>query len=93
MQYLINKNRLEVVKGDITEETTEAIVNAANNHLWMGAGVAGAIKRTGGEEIEKEAVAQGPVEVGQAVLTSGENSKRNISFTPQSWGRIFIPMH
>jgi O-acetyl-ADP-ribose deacetylase (regulator of RNase III) len=75
MQYLINKNRLEVVKGNITEETTEAIVNAANNHLWMGAGVAGAIKRTGGEEIEKEAVAQGPVEVGQAILTSGGKLK------------------
>jgi O-acetyl-ADP-ribose deacetylase (regulator of RNase III) len=62
--------RLEVVEGDITQLEVDAIANAANNRLWMGAGVAGAIKRAGGEEIEREAVAQGPVEVGDAVATS-----------------------
>jgi O-acetyl-ADP-ribose deacetylase len=60
---------LEVVEGDITSLDVDAIANAANNHLWMGAGVAGAIKRTGGEEIEREAVARGPIEVGQAIAT------------------------
>ncbi len=70
MRVTINGKILEVVKGDITDESTDAIVNAANNHLWMGAGVAGAIKRRGGERIEEEAVAQGPVEPGEAVLTS-----------------------
>jgi O-acetyl-ADP-ribose deacetylase len=62
---------LEVVDGDITALDVDAIANAANNHLWMGAGVAGAIKRAGGDEIEREAVALGPVEVGEAVATSG----------------------
>jgi O-acetyl-ADP-ribose deacetylase (regulator of RNase III) len=61
--------RLEVVEGDITALEVDAIANAANNALWMGAGVAGAIKRAGGEEIEREAVAQGPIEVGGAVAT------------------------
>ena len=61
--------RLEVVEGDITALDVDAIANAANNHLWMGAGVAGAIKRAGGEEIEGEAVAQGPIAVGDAVAT------------------------
>ena len=60
---------LEVVEGDITALAVDAIANAANNHLWMGAGVAGAIKRAGGEEIEREALAQGPIEVGDAVAT------------------------
>jgi O-acetyl-ADP-ribose deacetylase (regulator of RNase III) len=60
---------LEVVEGDITALDVDAIANAANNHLWMGAGVAGAIKRAGGEEIEREAVALGPIEVGDAVAT------------------------
>ena len=60
---------LEVVEGDITALDVDAIANAANNHLWMGAGVAGAIKRAGGEEIEREAVAKGPIEVGDAVAT------------------------
>ena len=60
---------LEVVEGDITSLEVDAIANAANNHLWMGSGVAGAIKRAGGEEIEREAVALGPIEVGDAVAT------------------------
>ena len=60
---------LEVVEGDITALQVDAIANAANNKLWMGAGVAGAIKRAGGEEIEREAVAKGPIEVGTAVAT------------------------
>jgi O-acetyl-ADP-ribose deacetylase len=60
---------LSVVEGDITALDTDAIANAANNHLWMGAGVAGAIKRAGGEEIERQAVALGPIEVGDAVAT------------------------
>jgi O-acetyl-ADP-ribose deacetylase len=61
---------LEVVHGDITALEVDAIANAANNHLWMGAGVAGAIKRAGGEEIEREAVQLGPIDVGDAVATS-----------------------
>jgi O-acetyl-ADP-ribose deacetylase (regulator of RNase III) len=61
---------LEVVERDITALEVDAIANAANNHLWMGAGVAGAIKRAGGEEIEREAVQLGPIEVGDAVATS-----------------------
>ncbi|MBI2822241.1 MAG: macro domain-containing protein [Acidobacteria bacterium] len=61
---------IELVQGDITEVAADAIVNAANNHLWMGAGVAGAIRRKGGEQIEREAVARGPIEIGEAVETS-----------------------
>ena len=60
---------LAVVDGDITALDVDAIANAANNVLWMGAGVAGAIKRAGGEEIEREAVAVGPIDVGEAVAT------------------------
>ncbi len=60
---------IRVVQGDITGVDTQAIVNAANNHLWMGSGVAGAIKQRGGEVIEQEAVAKGPVMPGEAVYT------------------------
>jgi O-acetyl-ADP-ribose deacetylase (regulator of RNase III) len=61
---------LSVVEGDITTLRVDAIANAANDRLWMGAGVAGAIKRAGGQEIEREAVAKGPIAVGDAVATS-----------------------
>jgi len=60
---------IEVVEGDIAALEVDAIANAANDALWMGAGVAGAIKRAGGEEIEREAIAKGPIEVGDAVAT------------------------
>ena len=60
---------LEVVEGDIAALAVDAIANAANDRLWMGAGVAGAIKRAGGKEIEDEATAQGPIERGEAVAT------------------------
>jgi O-acetyl-ADP-ribose deacetylase len=60
---------IEVVEGNIAELDVDAIANAANDHLWMGAGVAGAIKSAGGVEIEREAVAKGPIEIGDAVAT------------------------
>ena len=62
--------RLEVVDGDIAALDVDAVANAANDHLWMGSGVAGALKRAGGEEIEREAVAKGPIERGSAVATT-----------------------
>jgi O-acetyl-ADP-ribose deacetylase (regulator of RNase III) len=60
---------LEVVEGDIAALEVDAISNAANDRLWMGVGVAGALKRAGGEEIEREAVAMGPIGLGEAVAT------------------------
>jgi O-acetyl-ADP-ribose deacetylase (regulator of RNase III) len=63
--------KLDVVEGDIAALEVDAIANAANDALWMGAGVAGALKRAGGEQIEREAVAQGPIPVGEAIATSG----------------------
>jgi O-acetyl-ADP-ribose deacetylase (regulator of RNase III) len=66
---------IELHCGDITQLELDALVNAANNHLWMGAGVAGAIKRAGGREIEAEAVKKGPIPVGQAVVTGAGRLK------------------
>ena len=66
---------LIVAEGDITEAKVDAIVNAANSQLWMGGGVAGAIKRKGGVGIEEEAVKKGPVPVGEAVVTSAGKLK------------------
>jgi O-acetyl-ADP-ribose deacetylase (regulator of RNase III) len=71
----IGRLQLTVTLGDITEQATDAVVNAANNRLWMGAGVAGAIKAKGGEGIEREAMKLGPIEPGQAVTTSAGRLK------------------
>jgi len=69
-RYSLDGLIVDVIEGDITEADTDAIANAANNHLWMGSGVAGAIKHNGGEQIEREAVARGPIEVGSAIATT-----------------------
>ena len=65
----IGSTLLRLIQGDVTTLAVDAIVNAANDRLWMGGGVAGAIKRRGGAEIEAEAVRRGPLPIGEAVAT------------------------
>ena len=60
---------INIIQGDITEMITDAIVNAANEHLILGAGVAGAIKRKGGQSIQEECNRIGGSYVGGAVIT------------------------
>ena len=67
--------KIEVYHGDITQLELDALVNAANNRLWMGGGVAGALKRVGGKEIEDEAVKKGPIPVGEVVVTGAGKLK------------------
>ncbi|RLF22774.1 MAG: macro domain-containing protein [Thermoprotei archaeon] len=61
--------KILILKGDITKVEADAIVNPANSLMIMGGGVAGAIKRVEGEEIEKEAMRYVPVPIGEAVVT------------------------
>jgi len=61
--------RILVRQGDITDYDGDAIVNAANNHLILGAGVAGAIRRRGGTIIQDECDRHGPIGVGEAAIT------------------------
>src|SRR5690606_1875573 len=75
METLINGRTLALVEGDITEQDTDAIVNAANEHLQLGGGVAGVIRRKGGSAIKAECDAIGYCPVGQAVSTTGGNLK------------------
>jgi O-acetyl-ADP-ribose deacetylase (regulator of RNase III) len=67
--------RIVVQRGDLTEMVVGAIVNAANNDLILGGGVAGAIRRKGGEEIQRECSAIGSVPVGGAAITSAGKRK------------------
>jgi len=69
------KSKIEIIQGDITEMETDAIVNAANNDLVLGAGVAGAIRRKGGPAIQAECDRHGSIRVGEAAITGAGNLK------------------
>ncbi len=75
MRVKINESFLELTRGDITDQTTDAIVNAANTALQLGGGVAGAIRRKGGPKIQQECNKIGGTHVGGAVITTGGNLK------------------
>jgi O-acetyl-ADP-ribose deacetylase (regulator of RNase III) len=66
---------VDVRQGDLTEQDVDAIVNAANNDLILGGGVAGAIARRGGPTIQAECRTIGPIEVGGAAITGGGQLK------------------
>lgn len=80
--------QLELVSGDITEMGTEAIVNAANETLQMGSGVAGAIAEKGGPSIQEECDRIGGTPVGTAVITGAGDldAKHVIHAVGPRWG-------
>jgi O-acetyl-ADP-ribose deacetylase (regulator of RNase III) len=75
MKVYIENCVLELIEGDITEMQTDAIVNAANAQLTLGGGVAGAIRRKGGPQIQQDCNKIGGTYVGGAVITTGGNLK------------------
>jgi O-acetyl-ADP-ribose deacetylase (regulator of RNase III) len=75
MEKNLSGVRIKLIQGDISDQEADAIVNAANDRLWMGAGVAGAIKRKGGKEIEDEAMKKGPIPIGEAIVTKAGKLK------------------
>lgn len=72
---MIPLDRIEIVQGDLTEMDADAIVNAANNDLQLGGGVAGTIRRKGGRAIQAECDAIGTIPLGGAAITSGGKLK------------------
>lgn len=80
---------LKIIKGDITELSCDAIVNAANNKLLMGGGVAGVIRKKGGQAIEDEALKKGPIEIGGAVATGAGRLKAKYVIHAATMGMDF----
>jgi len=69
------KKEIRLAQGDLTEMDVDAVVNAANNDLQLGAGVAGAIRRKGGPAIQQECDKIGSIPIGSAAITTGGNLK------------------
>jgi O-acetyl-ADP-ribose deacetylase (regulator of RNase III) len=59
----------EVIQGDIAQQSADVLVNAAGTSLQMGSGVAGALRRGAGQQINDEAVSKGPVDLGEVAVT------------------------
>ena len=85
----IKTTDLKIIKGDITELSCGAIVNAANNKLLMGGGVAGVIRKKGGPEIEDDALKKGPIEIGAAVATGAGRLKAKYVIHAATMGMDF----
>jgi O-acetyl-ADP-ribose deacetylase (regulator of RNase III) len=75
MERVVKSSVMRLVQGDLTELAVDAIVNAANIHLVLGGGVAGAIRSKGGPGIQEECDRIGGTTVGQAVVTGGGKLK------------------
>jgi O-acetyl-ADP-ribose deacetylase (regulator of RNase III) len=75
MEITVNERILRLVEGDITDQSVDAVVNAANRHLQLGSGVAGAIRRKGGPAIQRECDQIGGCPVGGAAITGGGRLK------------------
>jgi len=69
----VHSPRIVIIAGDVVDQQVDAIVNAANNDLVLGGGVAGAIRRRGGATIQQECDAHGPIEIGEAAITGAGN--------------------
>jgi O-acetyl-ADP-ribose deacetylase (regulator of RNase III) len=74
-EWTYEGRKIKIIEGNIALLDVEAVVNAANSRLKLGGGVAGAIRTYGGPSIQEECDRLAPIEVGQAVLTSGGNLK------------------
>jgi O-acetyl-ADP-ribose deacetylase (regulator of RNase III) len=77
MKVRVGPADIHLERGDITEYEVDAIVNAANSDLSMSTGVASTIKRKGGTIVEEDAMQQGPIESGDAVVTTAGNLPAN----------------
>jgi O-acetyl-ADP-ribose deacetylase (regulator of RNase III)/ADP-ribose pyrophosphatase YjhB (NUDIX family) len=85
----IKNTEIKIIKADITELSVDAIVNAANNKLVMGGGVAGAIRKKGGKIIEDEAVKKGPIKIGEAIGTKAGSLKAKFVIHAATMGLDF----
>jgi O-acetyl-ADP-ribose deacetylase (regulator of RNase III) len=82
-ERVYKNTKIKVITGDITKLEVDAIVNPANSQLIMGGGVAGAILRAGGDQIQKEALRKAPIPIGKAVATTaGRLNAKHVIHAP-----------
>src|SRR5207245_8424173 len=78
------RKKIVLRQGDLTAARVDAIVNAANNDLMLGGGVAGAIRNKGGPSIQQECDRIGPIRIGEAAITGPGSWRRRTCFMPRA---------
>lgn len=91
MEVLINKTRVRVLTGDLALQEVDALIHPTNNFLWFASGYSEDLKRIGGSSIETEALEKGPIQVGQAVMTSAGRLKSRYMVNAAAWGQDMRP--
>ncbi|MBN1594374.1 macro domain-containing protein [candidate division FCPU426 bacterium] len=87
MTLLINNTRVEVAVGELAFQAVDALIHPTNNYLWFSSGIAEGLKRRGGEELEEKALALGPIDIGQAVITDGGRLKAKAIIHAAAWAQ------
>jgi O-acetyl-ADP-ribose deacetylase (regulator of RNase III) len=91
MEVLINKTRVVVQVGELALQEVDALIHPTNNFLWFSSGYSENLKRIGGGSIETEALERGPIQVGQAVVTSAGRLKSRYLINAAAWGQDMRP--
>lgn len=91
MEVLINKTGVIVLVGDLALQKVDALIHPTNNFLWFSSGYSENLKRIGGSSIETEALEHGPIQVGQAVMTSAGRLKSRYLVNAAAWGQDLRP--
>ncbi len=87
MEVLINKTKVSVLAGDLALQEVDALIHPTNNFLWFSSGYSENLKRIGGSSIETESLEHGPIEMGQAVVTSAGRLKSRYLINAAAWGQ------
>lgn len=87
MDLLINRTRIYVVSGEPNLQNEDALIHPTNNFLWFSSGFSEQLKRLGGESLEREAIAMGPIKVGEAMATKPGRLNCRMIIHAAAWGQ------
>ncbi len=87
MEMMINKTQVSVIRGDLASQQVDALIHPTNNYLWFSSLQSEVLKLRGGESLEQDATALGPIEVGDAVIMRARRLKSNLLIHAAAWGQ------
>ncbi len=87
MDLVIHRTRITVASGELAFQKVDALIHPTNNFLWFSSGFSLALKRQGGENLESDAIAMGPILIGEAVATPAGRLPCRMLIHAAGWGQ------